>query len=69
MIDDLLLRWIVTGLSALSGVEAGFAIVSDRRSWILVVSDGLRLVMAIAMSVMVWPVGMRLAHTGPAVLS
>lgn len=67
MIDDPLLRCIVTGLSALSGVEAGFAIVTDRRSWILVLSDGLRLMMAIAMAVMVWPVGMRLAHTGPAV--
>jgi len=67
VINDLLLRSIVSCLSALSGVEAGFAIVTDRRSWILVVSDGLRLVMAIAMAVMVWPVGMRLAHTGPTV--
>jgi hypothetical protein len=67
MINDLLLRWVVTALSALSGVESALAIVTDRRAWTLVVSDGLRLVMAIAMAVMAWPVGMRLAGTGPAV--
>jgi hypothetical protein len=67
MINDLLLRWVVTVLSALSGVECGLAIVIDRRAWTLVLSDGLRLAMAIAMAVTVWPVGMRLAGTGPAV--
>src|SRR5258705_9589734 len=67
MINDLLLRWVVTALSALSGVESALAIVTDRRAWTLVVRDGLRLVMAIAMAVMAWPVGTRLAETGPAV--
>ena len=67
MINDLLLRWVVTALSALSGVESALAIITDRRAWTLVVSDGLRLVMAITMAVTVWPVGMRLAETGPAV--
>jgi hypothetical protein len=67
MINDLLLRWVVTVLSALSGVECGLAIVIDRRAWTLALSNGLRLAMAIAMAVMVWPMGMRLAETGPAV--
>ena len=50
MIDDLPLRWVVTGLFLLSGV--GFALVTDRRSWTSVVSYGLHLMMAIAMAAM-----------------
>jgi hypothetical protein len=68
MIDDLLLRWVVTGLFALSAAEWGFAIVTQRRAWIAVVRYGLHFVMSIAMAVMVWPWGAQLPPTGPAVL-
>lgn len=53
MIDDLPLRWVLTGLFLLSG--AGFAISINRRSWTSVLSHGLHVVMSIAMAVMVWP--------------
>jgi uncharacterized membrane protein SirB2 len=61
MIDDLPLRWAVTGLFLLSAV--GFALVTDRRSWTSVVSYGLHLTMAIAMAVMAWPQALGLPPT------
>jgi hypothetical protein len=61
MIDDLPLRWAVTGLFLLSGV--GFALVTDRRSWTSVVSYGLHLTMAIAMAAMAWPQALGLPPT------
>ncbi|OBK19684.1 DUF5134 domain-containing protein [Mycobacterium asiaticum] len=61
MIEDLPLRWVVTGLFLLSAV--GFALVIDRRSWTSVVSYGLHLTMAIAMAVMAWPQGLGLPPT------
>lgn len=61
MIDDLPLRWAVTGLFLLSGV--GFALVTDRRSWTSVVSHGLHLTMALAMAAMAWPQGLGLPPT------
>ncbi|OBK22086.1 hypothetical protein A5634_07880 [Mycobacterium asiaticum] len=61
MIDDLPLRWVVTGLFLLSAI--GFALVTDRKSWTSVVSHGLHLTMAIAMAVMVWPQGLGLPPT------
>ncbi len=67
MIHDLWLRWVVTGLSVLTAAEWINVIVTRRRSWILVVSYGLHLVMAIAMAVMVWPWGAQLPTTGPAI--
>ena len=67
MIHDIVLRWIITGLSALSAAAWGFAIVSRHRMWIEVVRYGLHFVMAIAMAVMVWPLGAQLPATGPAV--
>ena len=67
MIHDIVLRWVVTGLSALSAAAWGFAIVSRHRVWTQVVRWGLHFVMAIAMAVMVWPWGAQLSATGPAV--
>ncbi|RFZ21406.1 hypothetical protein VIMS_00524 [Mycobacterium marinum] len=67
MIDDLILRWVVTGLFALSAAECVAAIVATRRPWTLVVHHGLHLVMAVAMAVMAWPRGAQLPPTGPAV--
>jgi uncharacterized membrane protein SirB2 len=61
MIDDLPLRWAVTGLFLLSAV--GFALVTDRRSWTSVVSYGLHLTMAIAMAAMAWPQALGLPPT------
>lgn len=67
MIHDIVLRWVVTGLSALSAAAWEFAIVSRHRVWTEVVRCGLHFVMAIAMAVMVWPWGALLPTTGPAV--
>jgi Domain of unknown function (DUF5134) len=67
MIDDIVLRWVVTGLSALSAAGWGIAVLSQHRSWTEVVRCGLHFVMAIAMAVMVWPWGAQLPATGPAV--
>jgi hypothetical protein len=61
MIDDLPLRWLVTGLFLLSG--AGYAMVTDRRSWTSLLSHGLHLTMAVAMAAMAWPRGLRLPTT------
>lgn len=61
MIDDLPLRWVVTGLFLLSAV--GFAVVIDRRSVVSIVSHGLHLVMALAMAVMAWPQGLHVPTT------
>jgi hypothetical protein len=67
MIHDIVLRWVVTGLSALSAGAWGLAIVSRHRVWTEAVRCGLHFVMAIAMLVMVWPWGAQLPATGPAV--
>jgi hypothetical protein len=66
MMDDLLLRWVVTGLFLLSAAEWGFAVVTQRRVWTAIVRYGLHFLMSIAMAVMVWPWGARLPTTGPA---
>jgi uncharacterized protein DUF5134 len=67
MIDDIVLRWVVTVLSALSAAGWGIAVLSQHRSWTEVVRCGLHFAMAIAMAVMVWPWGAQLPATGPAV--
>lgn len=63
MIDDLPLRWLLTGLFLLSG--AGFAISINRRSWTSLLSHGLHVAMSVAMAVMVWPQDLRLPTTLP----
>ncbi|MGB9227456.1 DUF5134 domain-containing protein [Mycobacterium sp.] len=67
MIENLLLRWVVTGLFVLSTAVYGFLIAAQRRQWTSVVSDGLHFVMAIAMAVMAWTWGAQPPTTGPAV--
>ncbi|KKC02122.1 DUF5134 domain-containing protein [Mycobacterium nebraskense] len=67
MIHDLLLRWMVTGLFALTAAECGLAIVIKHHPWTSVVSYGLRFVMAVAMVVMAWPWNARLPTTGSVV--
>jgi len=66
VINDLLLRWVATGLFVLSAAVWGFAVVTQHRAWTSVISNGLHFVMAIAMAVMVWPWGAHLPTTGPA---
>ena len=65
MIDDLFLRWIVTALFVLSAAECSYAIATGQRVWTHIVSQGLHLVMALAMVTMSWPWGMALPTTGP----
>ncbi|KZS76629.1 hypothetical protein A4G26_21575 [Mycobacterium kansasii] len=67
MVDELLLRWLLTGLFVLSGATYVVAAIGQRRRWVSVVSNGLHLVMAIAMAVMIWPWGIHAPTTGPAV--
>ncbi|ORB84918.1 hypothetical protein B1987_15235 [Mycobacterium kansasii] len=66
MVDELLLRCLATGLFVLSGTAYVVAAVAQRRRWVSVVSNGLHLVMAIAMTVMVWPWGAHAPTTAPA---
>lgn len=67
MIHGLLLRWVVTGLFALTAAECGLAVVIKRQPWTSLVSHGLHFVMAVAMVVMAWPWNTPLPTTGPAV--
>ncbi|POX83887.1 DUF5134 domain-containing protein [Mycobacterium kansasii] len=66
MVDELLLRWLVTGLFVLSGANYVVAAIGQRGRWVYLVSNGLHLVMAIAMVVMIWPWGIHAPTTGPA---
>jgi hypothetical protein len=66
MIDDPLVRWVVTGLFVLSAAEWGFAIITQRGVWTAIVRYGLHFVMSIAMAMMVWPWGTKFPTTGPA---
>ena len=67
MIHDLTLRWVVTGLFALSAAECVVAIAIKRRPWTFAISHGLHFVMAVAMAAMAWPRGAQLPPRGPAV--
>ena len=67
MIHDIVLRWVVTGLFALTAVEFGVAVVTKPRPWTSAVNHALHFVMAVAMVVMAWPWSAQLPTTGPAV--
>jgi hypothetical protein len=67
MIHDIVLRWIVIGLFALTAVEYGVAVVTKRRPWTSVVNHALHFVMAVAMVLMALPLCAQLPTTGPAV--
>jgi hypothetical protein len=67
MIHDILLRWVVTGLFALTAVEFGVAVIAKPRPWTSAVNHALHFVMAVAMVVMAWPRSAQLPTTGPAV--
>nr|WP_139809739.1 DUF5134 domain-containing protein [Mycobacterium avium] len=67
MIHDLMLRWVVTGLFALTAAECGLAIVRKRRPWTSLLNHGLHFVVAVAMAAMAWPLSTQLPTMGPAV--
>jgi len=68
MIHGILLRWAVTGLFALAAVECALPILTRRLPWPMVVSHGLHVLMAVAMTAMAWPWSMRSPATALAVL-
>lgn len=65
MIADLALRWVVTGLFALSAIECAYAMVGSWGRPSAVMSQLLHLAMAVAMMVMAWPRGAELPTLGP----
>ncbi len=67
MIHDIVLRWVVSGLFALTAVEYGVAVITKPRPWTSAVNHALHVVMAVAMVVMAWPWSTRLHTAGPAV--
>ena len=67
MIHDIVLRWVVSGLFALTAVEYGVAVITKPRPWTSAVNHALHVVMAVAMVVMAWPWSTRLPTAGPAV--
>lgn len=67
MIQDLFLRWIVTGLFVVSAAECVFALATGHRVWTHMVGHVLHLVMAVAMAVMAWPKGAALPTVAPMV--
>lgn len=67
MINDLPLRWGLTGLFVFSAVTWWGALRATRHPWTSAVASGLHLAMAIAMAIMAWPWGAQLPTTGPAV--
>jgi hypothetical protein len=67
MIDDLLLRWVVTALFVASAAEWAFAIATQRRVWTAIVRYGLHFAMSVAMAMMAWPWGPQLPTVESAV--
>lgn len=67
MIEDLLLRWVVTALFVISAAECAYALIATRHSWTQMISHALHFVMAVAMAVMAWPWGAALPTIEPMV--
>jgi hypothetical protein len=67
MIHDIVLRWIVIGLFALTAVEYGVAVFTKRTPWTSVVNHALHFVMAVAMVLMALPICAQLPTTGPTI--
>ncbi|WIX79260.1 DUF5134 domain-containing protein [Amycolatopsis carbonis] len=68
MIQDLVVRWVVTALFALCATERVHGIAVGRLPWRGVVVHSLHALMALAMALMAWPRGADLPTTGPLVL-
>ena len=67
MIQDIVLRWIVTALFVLSAAECLLEIAGGRRAGTRAVGILLHFIMSVAMVVMAWPWGATLPTTGPLV--
>lgn len=67
MIQDVVLRWIVTALFVLSAAESLSVIAIAHRARVHVVSHLLHFTMSVAMAVMAWPWGAALPTTAPMV--
>ncbi|TAM71743.1 DUF5134 domain-containing protein [Mycobacterium sp.] len=67
MIHDVMLRWVVTGLFALTAAECVVPIVIRRQRWTVVVSHGLHIAMSVAMAAMAWPWSTQLPATAAVV--
>lgn len=67
MIQDLVLRWIVTLMFLFSAAVCVRSITADRHSGADVISHSLHAVMAVAMAVMAWPRGADLPPRTPMV--
>jgi Domain of unknown function (DUF5134) len=68
MIQEPLLRWVVTLLFVLSAAECAYALATGPRVWTHVIGQLLHFFMAVAMAVMAWPAGAALPTTAPMVL-
>jgi Trk-type K+ transport system membrane component len=67
MIHDIVLRWVVIGLFAVTVVGYAVAVVTEPRPWTSALDHALHVVMAVAMVVMAWPWSTQLPTAGPAV--
>ncbi|MGV9712904.1 DUF5134 domain-containing protein [Gordonia sp. NPDC003424] len=67
MIDDIFLRWFVTGLFGLAIVECAYSLVGHRMRWPGVIGHLLHIAMSVAMLVMAWPFSSGWPTVGPMV--
>ncbi|AFA74774.1 putative integral membrane protein [Gordonia polyisoprenivorans VH2] len=65
MIDDIVLRWVVTILFALAAAQCAYLMLTRRMPWEAYVGHVLHLVMSVAMLVMAWPFSADWPTAGP----
>ena len=67
MIDDPVLRWVVTLLFGFSAVQCLWSVITGGRSVTATIGNVLHAVMSVAMAVMAWPAGAELPTRAPMV--
>ena len=67
MIDDPVLRWVVTLLFGFSAVQCLWSVIAGGRSVTATIGNVLHAVMSVAMAVMAWPAGAELPTRAPMV--
>lgn len=67
MIDDPVLRWVVTLLFGFSAVQCLWSVITGGRSVTATIGNVLHAVMSLAMAVMAWPAGAELPTRAPMV--
>lgn len=67
LVEDVLLRWVVTVLFGLGAIDSITALIRRRGDRHYEIAHSLFLVMAVAMIVMAWPIGLRLPGVPPLV--